>query len=66
MKISRQKELISRMNEIETVECPGGPHDGCCEFCKGSCFTYKLDGISLNQEETDFVDSDPTFQIYGL
>jgi len=66
MKISRQKELISRMGEIETVECPGGPNDGCCEFCNGSCVTYKLDGISLNQEETDFVDSDPTFQIYGL
>ena len=49
------------MDEIETVECPGGPHDGCCEFCKGSCFTYKLDGIVLTDEETDFVDSD-----YGI
>ena len=62
----RKKELIDRIDEVETVECPGGPHDGCCEFCNGSCFTYKLDGIVLTDEETDLVDNGLEYWTYSI
>jgi len=51
----RENELLSRMSEIKTSECSGGPQAGCCEFCNSVCMLYNLDGESLNEEEYDFV-----------
>lgn len=53
--IERMMELQRRSAEVVTVECPGGPQDGCCEFCTGSCCTLYLDGKKLTTVEEEFV-----------
>jgi len=51
----RKKELSSNIDNIEEHYCPGGPNAGCCEFCKGPCYTISLHGVTLSENETDYI-----------
>jgi hypothetical protein len=33
------RDIEKRCLDIRTIECPGGPDEGCCEFCPGPCQT---------------------------
>jgi len=51
----RKEYIKENYSNIVWSECPGGPHEGCCEFCSGSCTTAILDGKSLSKEEMEHI-----------
>lgn len=47
-----ERNMEERFNDVTSSQCPGGPDDGCCEFCPGPCETLMLDKTPLTDDET--------------